>query len=102
MSDTPFNARDFCGFSLRRETSDVEELINFEKIVKEKYPDRVFYTPFINIDDIRWKAISISAKIESTSELITIFMEILVTTNNKIYAINYTNLLSRVAYYAIK
>ena len=92
-SDKPFNAEMFCN-KYQSITDDltsheVNVIKNFEKIVQEKYPNRVYCAAspaFIFNDETHFM---ISKIVNDIDEVITGFMEILITTDNKIVCMNY-------------
>ncbi|AUZ95204.1 hypothetical protein FDI40_gp445 [Agrobacterium phage Atu_ph07] len=94
----PFNLEMFCNtYSIvSDELSELEIGVvkNFEKIIQEKYIDRVYSVsvPTFVFEDNPYYVVSRS--VSKIDDVITGFMEILVATDKKIFCMNYVKILN--------
>lgn len=94
----PFNLEMFCNtYSIvSDELSELEIGVvkNFEKIIQEKYIDRVYSVsaPAFVFEDNSYYVMS--GSVSKIEDVITGFMEILVATDQKIFCMNYVKVLN--------
>lgn len=77
---------------------DFEILKNFEKIVQEKYSDRIFSLLKISHNNIMVNKYKATA-VKSADEIVTRSVEIMINTNDKLYMHKYENVFGTDAFF---